>query len=94
MSSAKVGSDEKSRRAKESKEYWLCECGYARNAIDEMSRHCDTEGHMAERINTDRELVTGFYAGGMTSEKYGNSVPASAQVSREKYSTDPIFERP
>lgn len=85
--------DTASKEAIERTEYWLCECGVARVGATEMLIHLDEDGHIAERINTEKSCVTGFIAAGMESDKYA-SVPGSARLPRDKLKNEPMFERP
>lgn len=86
--------DRWSQDAKEDVEYWLCECGLARKNADNIIVHLDEEGHFAERVNKDQGQVTGFIAGGLSSNKYGSGVPDSANLQRRRNKNEPLFEDP
>lgn len=87
-------SDRWTVEAKTEDEYWLCECGVARAEAGTMFKHLNEDGHIAERIDSETGLVTGFMAGGMESDKYPGGVPNSARIRREKNKNEPMFDRP
>lgn len=88
-----VNDEKLTERAKKEDVYWLCECGKARLDIDILEPHLNMNNHYAEKINSKNGRVLGFIAGGLDNQKYGNQVPDSANIKREKRKNDPMFDR-
>lgn len=85
--------DRWSEEAKSKEQYWLCECGVAREKCDSIINHLDETNHFAERINVNTGEVTAFLAGGLEYGKYGTQVPDSAHIQREALKNEPMFPR-
>lgn len=85
--------DRWTQQAKTEDVYWLCECGIARLDANKMLDHLEEEDHYAERVNTKTGRVLAFLAAGLDNRKYGDQIPGTAQIKREKLKNDPLFER-
>lgn len=74
--------------------YWLCECGKEEKVTDEEAgeeiiTHADTHDHYVEKLSIKENgaTVVGFYAGGLSYDKYREAIPESASVRKGRFAT-------
>lgn len=90
--SEKYPHDRWSHDAKEEDEYWLCECGIARQKAGAMFDHCEEDGHIAELVQDDGTVV-GILASGFEMNKYAGNIPETAMIKRKKLKNEPLFPK-
>jgi len=90
--SEKHPNDRWSQEAKEDEEYWLCECGIARQKSSSIFEHCEEDGHIAELVQQDGTVV-GIIASGFEMNKYAGEPPNTAMIKRKKMKNEPLFPK-